>query len=205
MGTNIRPSGQGRRPGASQTRQSILSAATIRFADRGYAATSLRTVAGDAGVDVALIGHYFGSKAGLFAASVQWPLDPAEAIRHVIDGDRTHIASRLSETFVAHWSATGWRSPMIALVSAAATDEAVAEILRDFLTKQLLVPMMIELGIDNAELRAGLMSSCLVGLGLGRYTLGLIGPDRIDDIDLIRALTPVLNSLMASELAVGRA
>ena len=57
-----------RRRDAAQTRRSLLQAARLRFAREGYAATTVRDIAADAGVNVALISRYFGSKEGLFEA-----------------------------------------------------------------------------------------------------------------------------------------
>jgi AcrR family transcriptional regulator len=53
---------------AGRTRLSLLQAARLRFAREGYAATTVRDIAADAGVNVALINRYFTSKEGLFAA-----------------------------------------------------------------------------------------------------------------------------------------
>lgn len=54
-----------------KTRQTLLDAARRRFAIDGYAATTVRDIADDAGVNVALIGRYFGSKEGLFEACLE--------------------------------------------------------------------------------------------------------------------------------------
>ena len=53
---------------AGNTRQCLLQAARRRFAHDGYAATTVRDIAADAGVNVALINRYFTSKEGLFEA-----------------------------------------------------------------------------------------------------------------------------------------
>jgi AcrR family transcriptional regulator len=58
----------GRRPGNNPTRETILDAAEETFAKSGYAGTSLREIADRAGVNQALLHHYFGSKDGLFKA-----------------------------------------------------------------------------------------------------------------------------------------
>ena len=58
----------GRRPGNNPTRETILDAAEETFAKSGYAGTALREIANKAGVNQALLHHYFGSKDGLFKA-----------------------------------------------------------------------------------------------------------------------------------------
>ena len=59
---------QPRRRNAAQTRQALLDVARGRFARDGYAATTVRDIADEAGVNVALINRYFTSKEGLFEA-----------------------------------------------------------------------------------------------------------------------------------------
>ena len=71
---------RGRRPGAPDTRAAILAAARSRFAEHGYAGTTIRAVATDAGVDAALVHHYFGTKDELFLAALELPVDPRQVL-----------------------------------------------------------------------------------------------------------------------------
>ncbi|MFC9998859.1 TetR family transcriptional regulator [Nocardia sp. NPDC127526] len=66
----------GRRPGQSGTREAILDAARARFAEVGFDKASIRSIAGAAGVDPALVHHYFGTKQELLIAALHLPLDP---------------------------------------------------------------------------------------------------------------------------------
>ena len=68
----------GRRPGETGTREAILVASRRLFAERGYEGATLRAIAAEAGVDAALVVHFFGSKAGLLVEAIQWPFDPAD-------------------------------------------------------------------------------------------------------------------------------
>ena len=74
-----RPS-RGRRPGAPDTRAAVLAAARAAFAAKGFGGTTIRAVAADAGVDPALVHHYFGTKDDLFLAAMELPVDPREVI-----------------------------------------------------------------------------------------------------------------------------
>ena len=56
---------------AAQSRERLLAAASILFAERGFAGTTTRDIAERAGVDAALIVRHFGSKVGLYLASLQ--------------------------------------------------------------------------------------------------------------------------------------
>ena len=83
MATQLR---RGRRPGSPDTRAEILAVAREQFASRGYAGTSMRAVAAAAGVDAALVHHYFGTKDDLFVAALELKVDPREALRPVVEG-----------------------------------------------------------------------------------------------------------------------
>src|SRR6478609_5289408 len=66
--TNIERKRPGRPPGTSDTRARILECARNLFARNGIDKTSIRAIAKDAGVDPALVHHYFGTKTQLFAS-----------------------------------------------------------------------------------------------------------------------------------------
>src|SRR3978361_1274026 len=74
----------GRRPGPTETPQAILAAARDLFAQRGYQATSVRAIAAAAGVNPALVHHYFGTKGDLFVAAMDLPVNPAEMIKTLL-------------------------------------------------------------------------------------------------------------------------
>src|SRR6266545_3836915 len=98
----------GRRPGNQDTREAILAAARATFADRGYDRASIRAIATSAGVDPALVHHYFGTKEELFLATVNAPIDPREVIPEILAGSRDEIGERLVRMFVRVWdSPTG--------------------------------------------------------------------------------------------------
>src|SRR5256714_15669521 len=79
--------GTGRRPGNQDTREAIVEAARKAFAERGYDRASIRAIATSAGVDPALVHHYFGTKDELFLATVNAPIDPATILPAVLAGD----------------------------------------------------------------------------------------------------------------------
>ena len=91
----------GRRRGGGDTRQAIAGAARRQFAERGYEATTIRGIAAEAGVDPALVMHFFGSKDALFAECVQWPFDPDETVPMLLSGKRSQVGQRLEAHDVA--------------------------------------------------------------------------------------------------------
>jgi AcrR family transcriptional regulator len=159
----------GRRPGASGTREAILDAARRAFAEQGYQQATIRQVAELAGVDPALVHHYFGTKQGLFVAAVRLPVNPVEHLTVVLAEDPALVGQRLVETFLAIWDHAADRSPLLALVRSAVADEDAAAMLREFITEEVLGPVARRLGSPDAPLRATLVGSQLVGLAMARY------------------------------------
>src|ERR1700744_2943866 len=90
----------GRRRGPTPTRAAILAAAQQAFEEHGYAATSLREVARRAGVDASLIVHFYGSKTGLLAEVVRWPIDMEHAIGQITAEGPEHVGRRLAALFI---------------------------------------------------------------------------------------------------------
>src|SRR5690348_18065988 len=77
----------GRRPGTSSSRDDILRAARKLFGERGYEGATMRAIAAEAGVDAALVVHFFGNKANLLGEAIDWPFDPdVEMPRLLVDG-----------------------------------------------------------------------------------------------------------------------
>jgi AcrR family transcriptional regulator len=190
----------GRRPGESRTREAILDAACELFRNRGYDGTTVRAVAADAGVDAALVMHYFKSKGGLFAAAVRWPVDPEEAAAHVTARGVEHVGERSVTLFVETWDREGDRNPVIALLASAMRDPAAADMLRGFLQRQFFGPAFARLDVDEPELRAGLISSQLLGLGVGRYVLKLEPLASLPADRVIRAVAPRVQQYVTAPL-----
>src|SRR5689334_11743536 len=106
---------RGRRPGAPDTRAAILAAARARFAEHGLTRTSVRSVAADAGVDAALVHHYFGSKDDLFVAALELPVDPRERLAEVVALGPEGAGERMVRTFLSVWDDPDLRLPLLGL------------------------------------------------------------------------------------------
>ncbi len=63
------------------TRQRIIAAADTLFAERGFAATSLRSIAAGAGVNLAAANYHFGTKQGLLSATLRARITPMNEMR----------------------------------------------------------------------------------------------------------------------------
>ncbi len=144
----------------------------------------MRGIARAAGVDPSLIVHFFGCKAGLFGAVVQFPYDPGEALESILAGGVDQVGQRLAQHFVDHWEHPEQRDPILSLMQVAFTDPTAAALVREFITVRVLVPLMRQINVDRPELRAGLLASQIGGFGIGRYVLAYDGLTKtpIDDV-----------------------
>jgi AcrR family transcriptional regulator len=162
----------GRRPGNQDTREAILSAARDAFAERGYDAASIRLIAAAAGVDPALVHHYFGTKDQLFLDAMQLPLDPATIVAKVMTGGVDGLGERLVRTLL-----TVWDSPVggaaAAFVRSAVSNELIAKMMREFIVNRILRRVVKDLALDPAEgpLRANLIATQMGGLIMMRYII----------------------------------
>jgi AcrR family transcriptional regulator len=164
----------GRRPkhAGAGTRDEILAAARRLFAERGYEGASMRAIAAEAGVDAALITHFFGSKAKLLGAAIEWPFDPDRELPRLLKAGPDGAGERLVALFVRIWDSEGTRHPVITLLRAATTEPAAAELLTTFMRDRLFGPLLAALRSDQPELRTNLLAAQLGGLALVRYVLG---------------------------------
>jgi AcrR family transcriptional regulator len=162
----------GRRPGAGGTREKILAAARSNFAEAGYEGATIRGIAGEAGVDPALVLHYFGSKEGVFLAAVEFPIDPAVMIPPLLAPGLDGLGTRLAGFFLETWDSP-LGSPLLGLIRSVVGSERAAEVLRDFVSREVLGRLAEALELDQPQLRASLAASQLVGLAMLRYVVKL--------------------------------
>jgi AcrR family transcriptional regulator len=166
----------GRRPGNQDTREAILTAAREAFSERGYDKASIRAIATSAGVDPALVHHYFGTKDELFLAAVEAPLDPTELVSKIVAGGTDGLPERLLRTFLSVWDHPVTGPGALALVRSALQHDWSARMLREFLTAKILRRVVGQLGIIDAaesQLRGSLVASQMIGLVMIRYVLRL--------------------------------
>ncbi|RVW00859.1 TetR/AcrR family transcriptional regulator [Rhodococcus spongiicola] len=163
----------GRRPGPNTTRALIENTARKQFAKLGYDRTSMRQVAIEAGVDPALVSHYFGSKLDLFMAVVELPIDPRVLIDHVTSGEPDSAGVRLATFVLDILDDEVRRRPIVGMIRAATSEPEAARLVREFLTRNLVVPIAERLDADHADYRAGLVMSQTIGLTLARYIVGI--------------------------------
>ena len=192
--------GPGRRPGESGTRQAILDAARAQFAANGWDRATIRAIASDAGVDPALVLHFFGSKALLFAAAMAWPFDTDAAVEQVLTGPRTQLGERLAAFFLSVWEDPQRREPIMVMLRAATTNAQAAELLRETLMTVVLGPLGSRLEVPDAELRMSLCSAQLIGLGTARYIVGFEPLASLEPARVVELVGPALQRYMTGAL-----
>jgi AcrR family transcriptional regulator len=190
----------GRRAGQSGTREAILEAARRLFAEQGYDGASLRAIGAEAGVDAALVVHFFGSKAKLLTASVRWPFDPEVELERVLEAGRSRMGAALARLFIDTWDRLGERNPIITLLRSATTEPAAAALMREFMSQRLVKPLLQRVGSDQPELRGDLIIAQLLGLGVARYVLRLEPLASAPGDVVVAAVGPTLQRYLTGKL-----
>ncbi|WP_306749784.1 TetR/AcrR family transcriptional regulator [Saccharothrix yanglingensis] len=195
------PKRRGRRAGGEDTRAALLQAAREVFVERGFEGATVRSIASRAGVDAAMVNHWFGGKEGLFAKAVlQLPIDPNTLVERLLDGPPELIGERIVRNFVTIWDATGG-GQFAAMVRSITSQEQVAEVLRQFFVQTLLRRVIAHLGSSDAELRATLTASQIFGMGIVRYVVR-IEPFASADVDtMVRAIAPNLQRYLTGDIS----
>jgi AcrR family transcriptional regulator len=182
----------GRRTGDTSSRAAILDAARARFAERGYQATTIRAVAGAAGVDPALVHYFFGTKQGLFTAAMDLPYDPAEVVRRAGEGDPELVGERLATAVLELWDQPEAGERLAAMLRSAVTHEDAARLLREYFGREVLLRLAEAVGGPDAERRAGLLATQVVGLAMMRHVLKLEPIASMDADELAGWIGPTL-------------
>ena len=201
MATKTKPPAQvrrGRRPGANTTRKDILDAARTRFASDGFAATTIRRIASDAGVNPSLVMQFFASKEELFAAVMSISPKSLERFSTVFDGPDQHLGERVVRAHLEVWEGPPKDSqPMMAMLRGAITNEQAGAQLREFIQARLHDAMGAgRANTPDAALRAGLAASMLVGVVLGRRLLGVPILAEADTETLVAMIAPAIQSVL---------
>lgn len=162
---------RGRRTDGGQAKEEIQKAARRLFAEHGFDRTSVRQVALAAGVDPMLVTHYFKTKAGLFAAVVQPPVDPKVAIGFAMADGPEHVGERLAAFILRTLENPENSRWVVAMVRAATAEPEVAAVIRERMAEPLAIPLAEAAGGDDPEYRAMLLITQLLGLVMARYIL----------------------------------
>lgn len=201
------PARSGRRAGDSGTREGILESARRQFAERGYGGATIRAIAAGADVDPALVHHYYGTKERLFAAAMELPVVPGEAIREIlatlVHEPGESVGKQLVRSALALWERPDVQGAFRAQLRSALTSEQAAANLREFITEAILQPVAtVASGTDpdRTPFRAALVGSQMLGLALTRYMLR-VGPiAAASPEELAAAIGPTIDQYLTGDV-----
>ena len=183
--------GPGRPVDGTDRRQQILDAARAQFAAKGYAGASLRAMAREAGVDPALVHHYFGSKEQVFVAAMELPFDPAERLPEVLAGDLAGLGERLVRMFMSMWAEPAFRTPMLGLLRSALTSDQGAAMLREFVATALLGRIAVSIG-PVEPLRVQCAAAQMVGVAILRHVVRMEPLASASEEDVVALIGPTV-------------
>ncbi|MBT2471713.1 TetR family transcriptional regulator [Streptomyces sp. ISL-66] len=181
------------------TQERIRLAARSEFAARGYDKTSVRGIAKAAGVDPALVHHYFGSKDDLFAAAIELTMEPALIVPQIIGSGPDGIGERLARYFLGIWENPASRAPLLAVIRSALTHEAAAAVLRRLILRRVLERVAADLNVPDPTFRAELAASHMIGIAILRYVVQVDPLASADPEKIIALVAPTLQRYLTEE------
>jgi AcrR family transcriptional regulator len=190
----------GRPAGNSDTRERILSNARVLFARNGIRSTSIRAVAAAAGVDSALVHHYFGTKEKLFAAAVQIPIDPMDIIGPLREVPVEELGHKIPAMLLPLWDSELGAGFIATLRSMLAGSEV--SLFRSFI--QDVIAVEVGSRVDNPPgsgiIRIQFVASQLVGVVMARYILDLEPFKTLPADQIVRTIAPNLQRYLTGDL-----
>ena len=181
----------------------MLAAARTAFAERGYDGASIRGIAAAAGVDPALVHHYFGTKDKLFLAAVEAPADPDELLPGVLAAPPQERGAEVVRLVLRVWDGPA-RPALLALVRSAVNNEWSAKLLREFLLARIIRRVIgsLDLPAEEREARGALVASQVGGLILMRYVLQLEPLASASPSSVVEAIGPTVQRYLTGEVAL---
>lgn len=196
----------GRRPGQPDTRGAILTAARRLFAAHGLTGASVRQIAAEAGVDPALVHHYFGTKDGLFRAALEIPIEPAALLDEVFADGVQQAPERLVRMFLQVWDDPHTGAAMASFLRTAVATEESAAMARQFFGAVVLKAAsarLVDLDPDEVETRVSLVLSQMLGLVLARRIIRAEPLAGLPAEQLVAFVTPTVARYLFGDLSPG--
>lgn len=187
--------GPGRRPGPTETRDAIIAAARDLFAEKGYDGASLRAIARAAGVDPALVHHFYGNKEGVFVEAMRFPIDPSQLVPRILATSRDKLGEAMVRVFLEVWRDEEKRAPLVAMLRSAMTNDQIAVMMRQFVSSALFAKAADIHGIPLLRLNAAVGQ--MIGVALLRYVIKVEPIASATEDELIELLAPALQLHLA--------
>jgi AcrR family transcriptional regulator len=177
----------------------VLAAARTSFAERGFRATTIRAVAAAAGVDPALVHHYFGTKDDLFVAALEIPVDPREVLAPVVAAGPDGAGERLLRAFLGVWDDPAVQPGLLALARSLVADDS-GGLVREGFIPVVVGPVLAALVVDQPEARIPLVASQMIGLVVARYVVAVPEMAQMPAEDVVARVGPVLQHYLTGDL-----
>jgi AcrR family transcriptional regulator len=194
---------RGRPAGSSDTRERILRSARDLFSHNGIGNTSIRAVAAAAGVDSALVHHYFGTKEQLFAAAVHIPIDPMAVIGPLREVPVEELGHTIPSILLPLWDSEVGAAFIATLRSILAGSEV--NLFRTFI--QDVIAVEVGTRVDDPPgsgiVRVQLVASQLVGVVMARYILQLEPFASLPAQQVAQTIAPNLQRYLTGDLPDG--
>jgi AcrR family transcriptional regulator len=190
----------GRPRGETGTREGILDGARREFLQHGFDRATIRGIAASAGVDPALVHHYYGTKQNLFLAALQLPPEIPALLRKALAGGRDDAGERLVRFFFQVWDRPEASSPFLMLLRSAVSNPQATAMLREFVTDVMIRPTSEQLAVDGAAIRAPLVASHMVGIAFLRYLIELEPIKSASVESLVAMVGPTLQRYLTGPL-----
>lgn len=180
----------------------ILSATRESLAEVGLDRTTIRGIAARAGVDAALVHHYFGTKRELVGHALQPPIDVAAAVGGPIDGPGA--GADFIRRAVTLWDGEPRvREHLIGMLRVALVNPDVAEVLQNIQRGIVTAVLGAAVRSDSAPLRCALIGSQMTGLAMMRYVARVPEIVAADADELAEAMGPTVRHYLTGDLGVG--
>lgn len=191
-----KPRRRGRPSEDSGTRTRIVEVARRRFLAEGYQRVTMRSIAAEAGVDAALISYFFGSKSGLFGATMQLSVNPAEVIKAAVGGPVAGLPARLLTAMVTTWDDPERGTGLRAIAEAATREPEVTRLLRELVEREFLALLAERIGGADATRRAAMVISQIMGIVFARYVIGIEPLASMPADELVARAAPALQAVV---------
>jgi AcrR family transcriptional regulator len=209
----------GRRAGDSGTREAIAEAARAQFAERGYHGATIRGIASAAGVDPALVHHYYGTKEALFAAAMRLPIVPSEVLTAalapvagaaVVAGGQggAGLGVQLVRAALTLWESPDLKETFLGLLRSAVTSEPAAVMLREFLADSILGTIGRVVGLDTrgspaeTQYRVAMVATQMLGLAITRMVLCLPAVASASVEELAATIGPSVERYLTGDIKI---
>ncbi|MBP1078689.1 AcrR family transcriptional regulator [Microbacterium terrae] len=180
----------GRRAGNSGTRDAILDAARDLFAQHGYEKTSVRAIASQAGVDPALIRHFFADKETLFAQTMGARTTIPERIATALNGDPSTIGERLADAYLQLWDDETTRPILVGLARSAMTSLRAQRMLAEALFTRIRADAPFPNPTDPRARGLALSGANLLGIAILRNVFEIPALTGIPHTELVALVAP---------------